>query len=258
MHRKAVLVLFALLMLPQLAFALPADFSSLAIGLGGDLNANNATVAGVRADAYYLNGGAYTQASIGGVPVTLFVRNEGANDSGLGGCGPAEQTSGGCNQNNGSFTGGGGDINELSNETIGTTTLPELIRLTLPTGFRWTDVWVSSLDCNGTVGCSGTTIERGQLWFSNSDGLGTANLGTKLTDLTATSDIDATQMILLAGGAAQDAKYLYFIPGPANSNNDYLVWKADIQSVPEPTTGFLLLVGLTAAGVIRARRKVQD
>jgi hypothetical protein len=47
-------------------------------------------------------------------------------------------------------------------------------------------------------------------------------------------------------GAAAGATYLYFIPGPTGTDNDYLVWKADVQFVPEPGSLLLLAPALSA------------
>jgi hypothetical protein len=55
-------------------------------------------------------------------------------------------------------------------------------------------------------------------------------------------------------GAAAGAKYLYFIPGPTGTDNDYLVWKADVQFVPEPASLFLLAPVLSVVAVSRWRK----
>jgi len=56
-------------------------------------------------------------------------------------------------------------------------------------------------------------------------------------------------------GPASSAKYLYFIPGPTGADNDYLVWKANVQFVPEPGSLLLLVPALSAVMVSGWRRR---
>ena len=66
-------------------------------------------------------------------------------------------------------------------------------------------------------------------------------------------------------GAAASNKYLYFIPGPSGTDNDYLVWKAEVDRdeepphnpVPEPTTLLLLGSGLAGLGTAAWKKRRQ-
>ena len=122
------------------AFAGPViDFSTLGTnntGLGATQTLN-----GVVINAYTGTGTSFTTSS------TLWERHDGSDDNGLGVC--SEGTS--------SCTGGGGDVNEISNEHA-----VEWIVLTLPTNKLWEEVWLSSLDNNGE-----SPNEKGTIYLSN-------------------------------------------------------------------------------------------
>jgi len=234
---------------PSLAAAVTVDFSTLASSPGGNLGIPTTTDNQIVIDAFSVSGSAYTQTD-----TTIFIRNDGPNDNGLGVCNPGQQSDSACAAV-GTFTGSGGDINEVDNASVG-----ELIRLTLPANSTWISVVISSLDCNGSTDCSNP--ESGQLWYSNNDNLaGTTDLSTfatKFTDYVGTSDTTAYLTIDLSGPAAS-AQYLYFVPTGSATNNDHLVWQASYDSttrqtvVPVPPGWLLLGVGLVAFAV-RGRR----
>ena len=247
-HTFIALVVLALVAVPALAGAITVDFSTLLAPPGGNLGTATTTTGGIQIDAYQLSGSAYVQTG-----TTIFVRNEAPKDTGVGVCNSGEQASSACAPP-ATFTGGGGDINELDN--AGT---PELIRLTLPEGFSWLGVSVSSLDCN-SLSCTADP-ESGQLWFSNSDGLATGDLGTLFTGFTATSNDDVNLDIALTGPAAT-ARFLYFIPF-SGSNNDYLVWRADIEEggggiIETSAPGTLVFLGLGLVALVVGRRVRRD
>jgi uncharacterized repeat protein (TIGR01451 family) len=170
-------------------------------------NANlgqNYTLNGVRADAAYIT----STGQIGSA--VLWARNS-TDDHGLGVW----------SANEGDPVSGGGDVNELSNQTN-----KEVIRLTLEDGRQWSSLWVSSLDKNGSGGA-----EMGTLYWSDSATPDLATLTTKFTFKYGDFGVGAEEGNLLTlrpAGFDADAKYLFFIAGnnTAGTNNDYLVWKA--------------------------------
>jgi hypothetical protein len=214
------------------AWAVPFDFTTLNGGAEGLLpgSATSATVAGVLAEGFQLPSTASP----------LWLRNA-ANEHGLGVC-----------SEGGSSCSAGGDVNEISQLTNS-----EGIRLTLPTGFKWTSLWVSSLDSGGSNG-----HEKGLLYWANTSafsaanpsfGFGYGNFGTLVEG----------DILTLAAAAGFDptAKYLWFVDDPSNCsgspstcNNDYLLWKGDTAAAPEPATLVLLGTGLIGFRIISRRR----
>ncbi|MDB5311282.1 MAG: sdrD 1, partial [Gemmataceae bacterium] len=178
-----------------------SDFSTLAPN--NTALAQNVTVNGVRADAFYLSGGSYLTTN-----TTLFERN-GGTDRGLGVV------------SNGENAALGGDVNEISNQLN-----LDVVRLRKTAGDRWSSVWVSSLDSGGSGGA-----ETGTLYWSNSP---TPDLGT----LSASSftfkfgdfggAVEGNVLALNPPNFDPTAGYLFFRAGPnaAGTNNDYLLWKA--------------------------------
>jgi hypothetical protein len=194
------------------------------MGSVGNLNSSSATFNGlITVNGFYLNNGSWAGAN-------LFGRNQ-TTDHGLGVCNPVQSSSCG--------TGiGYGDINELDNAQQS-----ELMRLTLPAGYRWVSVQLSSLDNNG----GGTASpERGQLYASSSIMLGTTagNLGGPIIwQFQGTGPVEPTFLI---PSAYANSRYLFFEPydwanGGKNRDNDFLVYSSTIVPVPEPTA--LSLVG---------------
>jgi len=221
----------ALLLLSGVAQAIPItiDFS----GTGG-LLAPQITQGGVVVDGFSSrSAGVWTAAN-------LFQRNE-TNDHGLGVCNPVETCS----------APGGGDINELDNNGR-----PELIRLTLPDGFRWLSVRLSSLDDND----EDDPVERGQL-FSDIDGNPATGFDKLLRQFVASGP--SVEPSFPIASVDQFAQYLFFRPfdwqNGTNFNNDFLVWQVRIDSrVPEPSTLVLLTAGLLGLGLAWRRKTTEE
>lgn len=207
----------------------------------------------IKANAYYYNTSVTPNAW---QAANLFGRNE-SNDHGIGVCDPAEGTSCG--------TGSGlGDINELDNSGK-----KELIRLTLPAGYQWVSVQLSSLDQNGYT--NSAYWERGLL-TTDSSGSAAGPLATICSfgpnstgtcpvvggsAWTASSSFEP--IIGVSGGHAGD-QYLFFKPydwtGGGKTNNDFLIAAATIRRVPEPGSMAFMVsgLGMIISTVIRRRR----
>jgi PEP-CTERM motif len=228
--RFLVIPLVAVLFVPISAAATTIDFSS--IGGPGDLGSATYVDAatGLTVSGLWLDDATWK-------PANLYVRDQ-PNDHGLGICSPADDPP--CPGPD-----GGGDFNELDNEDAN-----ELIRLTLPDGYRWESVQLSSLDNNDGAG-----FEYGQLW-ADLDGDPTS-LDTVLWQFRGDGPVEPSFLI---PGSAATAPYLFFqpfdwSPGGLSSNNDFLVYQASITQtrVPEPATIGILGIGLLA--LVRPRRK---
>jgi PEP-CTERM motif len=233
--RLAILLLAITLITPMGAIATTIDFSTLGpTPLGGDLGS-----------ATYVDPG--TGLTVGGLwlddaiwmAANLYVRNQ-TNDHGFGVCSPADDPP--CPGPN-----GGGDFNELDNEGAN-----ELLRLTLPAGYEWVSVQLSSLDNNG-----GSSFEYGELW-ADLDGDPTS-LDTVLLQFLGNGPVEPT---FLVPASAATSPYLFFrpydwSPGGLNTNNDFLVYAVTIieppRDTPEPATLSLLAIGVLALGALRRK-----
>jgi PEP-CTERM motif len=221
--------------------ATATDFDFTTLGVNNTNLGTSVTTGGVTATGWYDTNGDPSDPSYSATDLWLRV---GGGDNGLGVCSPGE-----------SCLSGGGDVNELSQLTNN-----ELIRLDKgDTTSTWDELWVSSLDGNGTGG----SPEGGTLyWSDNSDPDGIAGYSSfsfAFGDFGGSVEGDLFDIGLAsATGWDPTAQYLFFVPdGAIGDNNDYLVWKGvtTAQSeVPEPAT--LLLLGSGLLGVAaRARRQ---
>jgi hypothetical protein len=191
------------------------DFST--IGPAGNLGVTSYTdpATGLTVTGYYFDGAAW-------VPANLFLRSQ-PNDNGLGVCNPVEAA-----ENGGDCPLDVGDINELDNDGNS-----ELIVLTLPAGYEWVSVQISSMDD------AGGTPERGIL-YADTDGVLNPPGGNVGDTVILTFEggggnpVEPTFNILAANSGSP---FLVFEPfdftGGGSTNNDYLVYKATIVQVEE-------------------------
>jgi hypothetical protein len=200
------------------ALALDVDFS----GSAGFIDSSTVTVDGV-----VLTGYSSDTYHSGYTPSKLYQRNE-TGDRGMGVC----------SEGAAACASGGGDVNELDND--GTW---EIIALTLPAGYDWVSVMLSSLDQNGGAAVPQDVIpERGKLYAAGNPT--DFSTWTLIADLEG-SEVDPEQTFAIPALFAS-APYLVFEPvntidDPSEEifrNNDFLVWVATITERQEcPGTG---------------------
>ena len=209
------------------------DFTTLNGGANNTALANTETVNGVVAKGFVSNFA---------TPAILWLRNQ-PNDHGLGVC----------SEGAGTCSTGGGDVNELDNSGLG-----EAILLERPIGSIWKELWVSSLDGGGTGGS-----EEGRIFWGN-DLTNWSSAVFSFGDFGAA--VEGNVLGLGALGLFDiTAKYVLFAhPGAlgtpeSGTDNDYLVWKGQIETdagtdVPLPAAAWLLLSGLAGLFGVSRRR----
>lgn len=222
-----------------------ANTISFVPGSGGSLGLSSTVIGGITVSGFY-----YDTTTSSWKAAKLYGRRDGTDDRGLGICDPKESAAQ-CTANGV----GGGDYNELSNEAA-----KELIRLTLPAGYHWVSVQLSSLDTNGSS--NPLVWEHGQLLTSSS---GTPGTGTAICNFVTGTSFSCygggggINPVLSISGASANSQYLFLNPynwqNATYKNNDFLVQAAVIQAnVPEP--GSMLLLGSGIAALL-GRRKLR-
>lgn len=225
------------------AALLEIDFSSF-LPLG-EIGTSWTDSSGLKVEGLYYNTATNTWD-----PANLYRRNE-TNDHGFGVCNPNETPCPGPS--------GGGDINELDNS--GTR---EAMRLTLPTGYEWRAVFVSSVDgdergllfadsdlnLNSTPGMIGETV------LAMYDASGPVEFGIPIAPANATSPYLVFEPYDWSyGGTCTSYKIK---KGYCSGDNDHLVWKVLVDSpdieVPEPAGIALFGLGLVGFAAMRRRR----
>lgn len=216
----------------------------------GSLKVQSMTVNGVTATAWsydYINNG--IDNNNGYIPALLWGRNDNPSDHGVGVCTDSEGAS--CNSIKDG--GGGGDVNEISDQYFFSNHISDVIELTNSNGGVWTSLYVSSLDSGGTNG-----NESGVLYWFEGDGehsfafshdaLGGGSEGDlfNIKDFSKTFNPSVEQIFFVSNNSNCVRTALDLCDNTKPLDNDYLVWKGSV-SVPEPSV--LTLVGLSLLGV---------
>ncbi len=230
----AALAVGATALAPRTSHAALIDFAT--DGPVGNLLSPSFTDSGVTARGWWSSSGAAPPWS----PANLYRRNQ-TNDHGFGVCNPSEAAAGpgGVDCPGPS---GGGNINELDNLSE-----DELISLSLPAGFSWVSVGVSSVDGNET----GTLWADSDLVFGAVGAIG--DLGVVATFATPPIEFD-----ILIPAAFAFAPHLVFEPDFATgsaTDNDYLVWRAELTAVPLPAALPLFLSALAGLALLGRRQR---
>ena len=231
------------------AASLLFSISSQAAPVGFDFSGNGGFLdpigsiedGGVTATGFYLSG-TWT-------PINLYQRM-GGTDNGIGVCSEGKDA---CDS-------GGGNINELSNQLN-----YEVILLDKGVNQSWVSLWVSSLD----------NTEVGTLFWGNSSDIDTllggsgnsfsyvsTDFGTSvegnILGLSQAIGFDATsQYVLFTPGGGITADFLCPTTdgGCTPPDNDYLVWKGEVNPVPVPAAVWLFGSGLIGLVGIARRKK---
>jgi len=224
-------LLLAALLQSTFAGAAVLDFDFATV-TGGNPLASEITVGGVVAHGFSLQNGQYQDANLWS--------NSTLAEHGIGVCSEGATACTGI-----------GDVNELSNQLN-----LEVLRLTLPTGQKWSSLWVSSLDEGGS-----NNNETGTLYWSNLPQPDLSTLSTQHvfahSDLGGLDEADLLALPGFPGTFDTSAKYLFFRAGPnlAGNNNDYLVSGGNLAAVPEPSSLACMFAGIAALVTLVARRR---